>query len=126
MTGTGLIPHDKIIFESSVFNRNFPGTLSEINVRWKDSEIDFTTLNFRSYEQGRGVYEGTSQRFIWLDEEPPMDIYSECLIRTMDSRGRVLITFTPLEGFTEVVMSFMPADFRPPDINEEKESRIMA
>ena len=121
ITGTGTLPHDKILYESAVFNRNFPGTLSEINVKWKDSEIDFSTLNFRSYEQGRGVFEGTSQRFVWFDEEADMEIYSEALIRTMDSRGRILTTFTPLDGFTDVVMSFMPPDFRPPavDISEE-------
>ena len=30
--------------------------------------------------QGRGSFEGTEQHVIWLDEEPPMDVYGECLI----------------------------------------------
>ena len=126
ITGTGTLPHDKILYDSAVFNRNFPGTLSEINVKWKDSEIDFTTLNFRSYEQGRGVFEGTSQRFVWFDEESDMEIYSEALIRTMDSRGRILTTFTPLDGFTDVVMSFMPPDFRPPSVDVSAEMEAYA
>lgn len=48
---------------------------------------------------------------IWLDEEPPADIYVECLLRTMVVNGQVLITATPLQGMTEVMRSFIqPAD----------------
>jgi phage terminase large subunit-like protein len=51
---------------------------------------------------------GTSQHGIWMDEEPPQDVYGECLIRTATSNGIVMLTFTPLEGMSEVVMSFLP------------------
>jgi phage terminase large subunit-like protein len=67
-----------------------------------------STLGFKSYEQGRGSFEGTAQHVIWLDEECPMDVYGECLIRTMTTQGIVLLTFTPLEGTTETVLQFSP------------------
>ena len=70
------------------------------------------------HQQGRSSFEGTEKHFIWLDEEPPMDIYGECLIRTMDTKlgttnGSIVLTFTPLEGMSTVVLSFMPAEMRP-------------
>lgn len=65
-------------------------------------------LGIKSYEQGRGSFEGTEQHVIWLDEEPPLDVYTECLVRTMTTQGIVLCTFTPLEGMSEVVLHFLP------------------
>jgi phage terminase large subunit-like protein len=44
----------------------------------------------------------------WLDEECPIDIYGECLIRTATTGGIIMLTFTPLEGLTDTVMQFMP------------------
>jgi phage terminase large subunit-like protein len=68
----------------------------------------WSTLGFKSYQQGRGSFEGTSQHGIWMDEEPPQDVYGECLIRAATTNGIIMITFTPLEGLSEVVMSFLP------------------
>lgn len=70
-------------------------------------------LGLKSYDQGRKAFQGTGKHIIWLDEEPPMDVYNECLIRTATMDGIALLTFTPLSGLSEVVMSFMPADQRP-------------
>ncbi len=53
------------------------------------------------------------QHVIWLDEEPPADVYGECLIRTMTTNGIIMLTFTPLSGMSAVVLQFMPAEFRP-------------
>ena len=61
----------------------------------------------KAYQQGRGSFEGTEQDLVWLDEEPPMDVYTEALIRTMTTDGMVIMTFTPLEGMSDVVMSFL-------------------
>ena len=69
--------------------------------------------------QGPGSFEGTAQHGIWLDEEPPMDVYGECVIRTMTTDGIILITFTPLAGLSEVVMGFLPDEMRP-QTNEER------
>ncbi len=67
----------------------------------------------KSYQQGRGSFEGTEQHVIWLNEEPPMDVYGECLIRTATTNGIIMLTFTPLEGMSKVGLQFMPAEFRP-------------
>jgi len=62
----------------------------------------------KSYDQRRVAFQGSEIDFIHLDEEPPMDIYVECLIRTMTNDGALLLTFTPLGGMSEVVLSFIP------------------
>lgn len=73
----------------------------------------YSLLGLKSYDQGRRAFQGTGKHVIWLDEEPPMDVYGECLIRTATLGGMVMITFTPLLGLSEVVLSFMPAEHRP-------------
>ena len=44
---------------------------------------------------------------VWFDEEPPEDIYSEGLARTIASQGITLMTFTPLLGYTKVVNLYL-------------------
>lgn len=73
----------------------------------------WSTLGFKSYQQGRGSFEGTAQHAIWLDEEAPADVYGECLIRTATTNGIIMITFTPLEGLTDTVLQFLPVEMRP-------------
>ena len=70
-------------------------------------------LGFKSFDQGRKKFQGTGRHVIWFDEEPPMDVYNEALIRTATLNGIIMLTFTPLSGLSEVVLSFMPADQRP-------------
>ena len=65
-------------------------------------------LSLKSYDQRREAFQGTEQDIIWLDEEPPIDIYTECLIRTMTTNGLLILTFTPLEGLSEVVLNYLP------------------
>jgi phage terminase large subunit-like protein len=67
-----------------------------------------SVLIFKSYDQRREAFQGTEQDVIWLDEEPPLGIYTECLLRTMTTGGHLLCTFTPLLGLSEVVLSFLP------------------
>lgn len=79
-----------------------------------------SSLQFKSYDQGRRVFQGTEQDGIWLDEEPPdgasraeaeaqgsSDIYTECLLRTMTTEGMVIATFTPLRGMTPFLTQFL-------------------
>ena len=55
-----------------------------------------------SYEQDVGKFAGTSRHFTWFDEEPPEDIYNECLMRLIDTDGSYWITMTPLIELTWV------------------------
>jgi phage terminase large subunit-like protein len=75
-------------------------------VKVKHASGGWSTLGMKSYEQGRGSFEGTSQHLIWFDEEVPMDVYGEGLIRTMTTQGMILVTFTPLEGMSPTVLQF--------------------
>ena len=59
-------------------------------------------LSFKSYEQGREKFQGASLDFVWFDEEPPRDIYHECLMRVLDKKGDIFGTMTPLKGLTWV------------------------
>lgn len=68
----------------------------------------FSVLHFKSYDAGRETFQGTEVDVVLLDEEPPLDIYIECLTRTMTNNGIVMLTFTPLRGMSETVMSFFP------------------
>ena len=64
--------------------------------------------SFKSYEQGRLKFQGPSLHEVWCDEEPPLDIYTECLARLTATGGGIFITFTPLLGMTEVCGFFFP------------------
>jgi phage terminase large subunit-like protein len=83
----------------------FPDLADTVAVRHASGGL--STLGLKSYQQGRGAFEGTEQDVVWLDEEPPLDVYVECLVRTMTTGGLVLVTFTPLEGMSDVVLSFL-------------------
>jgi phage terminase large subunit-like protein len=73
----------------------------------------WSTLGLKSFEQGRGSFEGTAKDFIWLDEESPLNIYSECSLRLMTRRGLMVLTFTPMEGMSDVVQTFLPGGRMP-------------
>lgn len=69
-------------------------------------------VSFKSYTQGQHVLMGSSQDFIWIDEEPTdPTIYPQCLTRTATGNdgkgGYVVLTFTPENGVTELVSQFM-------------------
>lgn len=106
--GTGLIPRDRIAKTSPGF---IPDSVQAIWVRHVSGGI--SVLQFKSYDQGREAYQAAALDGIWFDEEPPMDIYSEGLMRTMTTSGLGLLTFTPLKGMSEVVLSFLPGGSMP-------------
>lgn len=103
-TGTGLVPYDRI--GNITWKLGNPGLADTIEIKHESGE--WSRLGLKSYQQGRGSFEGTEQDGIWLDEEPPFDIYGECLIRTATTNGIVYATFTPLEGMSEMAFSFLP------------------
>ena len=62
---------------------------------------------FKSYEQGRQKFQGEGLDWIWFDEEPPLPIYSEGLTRIGERDGIAWLTFTPLEGRSDVVIRYL-------------------
>lgn len=59
-----------------------------------------STIGFKSCDQGREKFQGSSLDFVWFDEEPPEDVYRECKMRVIDKQGDIFGTMTPLKGLT--------------------------
>lgn len=101
--GGGMIPAHLI--EKTVTARGLPGALEGATVQHASGGL--SVIGLKSYEQGRSSFEGTSKDVIWDDEEPPADVYTEQLYRTLTTKGITLVTFTPLQGMSEVVRGFL-------------------
>lgn len=101
--GTGMIPRHFIIDVKYIMGTNKAADYALV----KHVSGGTSVLGFKSYDQGRKAFQGTEKHIIVLDEEPPMDIYLECLQRGRKVNGIMLTTFTPLSGPTEVVESFL-------------------
>lgn len=102
--GTGLIPKDKI--HDRTMKTGVADAIDTIFVKHVSGGISQIVL--KSYDQKREAFQGTEIDVIWLDEEPKLEIYTECLLRTMTNNGLIMLTFTPLMGMSETVMSFLP------------------
>jgi len=109
--GTGLIPADCI---GKKVSKSGVADAVEV-VRVKHVSGRMSTLTFKSYDQKRKAFEGADMDVIWLDEECPLSIYTECVTRTMTTNGMVMLTFTPLQGLTDVILQFMPEGVIPAD-----------
>ncbi len=103
--GTGLIPADDIV--SFTKRAGTPEAIDKVVVKNRFSD-QHSELTFKSYDQGRESFQSVEMDVIWLDEECPEQIYSECVLRTMTTRGIVMLTFTPLKGLSRVVLKFLP------------------
>lgn len=101
--GTGLIPGENI---QRVVRAT--GAADTAEIVYVAHAKGTSILVFKSYDQRREAFQGTEQDIIWLDEEPSLDIYTECLLRTMTNNGMIMLTFTPLLGMSEVVLAFLP------------------
>ncbi|MBQ5926581.1 MAG: terminase family protein [Clostridia bacterium] len=71
-------------------------------IRVKNVFGGISIIGFKSCDQGREKFQGTSLDYVWFDEEPPKDIYDECRMRVFDKRGDIFGTMTPLKGLTFV------------------------
>ena len=115
--GTGLIP-SKYILKTTPKAGGVPNAVDTILVKHISGGI--SRIKIKSYAEGRKSFEGTEQDLIWLDEECPMNVYTECVTRTMTTNGLIMLTFTPLEGITETVLQFMPGGKIPEEFSGSK------
>jgi phage terminase large subunit-like protein len=99
----GMIPEERIVHKTAARGGS-AGAIDTVWVRHRSGGN--SKLGFKSYQQGRESFQGTAKHFIWWDEEPPMDVYTEGRYRLLTTKGRSLMTFTPLLGRSEVVNSF--------------------
>ena len=75
-----------------------------------------STIGFKSCDQGREKFQGSSLDFVWFDEEPPEDIYRECKMRVIDKRGDIFGTMTPLKGLTFIYDEIYVNSAASPDV----------
>jgi phage terminase large subunit-like protein len=101
--GTGAIPKDAIA--ELVSARGIPDLLDTIRVKHVSGGVSI--IGLKTYASGREKFQGETLDYVWLDEEPPADIYTEALTRTNVGASPVWLTFTPLQGVSTVVKRFL-------------------
>lgn len=87
------------------------------SIKYKAEDGTITEISFKSYDQGRRMFQGAGVDLIWFDEEPPRDIWEECTVREEGARQfvnnewveksatsllNVILTMTPVNGMTWV------------------------
>lgn len=90
------------------------GVIDQIRV--KNVFGGVSTIGFKSCDQGREKFQGSSLDFVWFDEEPPKDIYDECRMRVLDRCGDIFGTMTPLKGITFIYDEIYMNKYRNPEI----------
>lgn len=104
----GLIPAERIIgYESMV---GTPNALRTVLVRHSSGGV--ARVQFWSYSQGQHALMGDDVDWYHIDEEPrDTTIFPQVLVRTASGDkgrgGRGILTFTPENGRTEMVIQFM-------------------
>jgi phage terminase large subunit-like protein len=111
--GSGMIPEELVV--NRIAKSGVPEAVETLYVRHVTGGTSIIT--FKSYDQKRISFQGTSQDWIWCDEEVDEAIYTECCMRTMKTSdfagGMVFLTFTPLMGISEVVQLYLPDGITP-------------
>lgn len=100
--GSGIIPAECIV--DITWSRGVAQAVDMAVVRHECGKN--SVLRFKSYDQGRQKWQGDTIDFVWFDEEPPEDVYSEGLARFTATKGMGFMTFTPLRGMSTVVKRF--------------------
>lgn len=101
--GTGSVPAGCIIDTQRAMG--ISDMFDSVTVKHVSGGI--SRIGFKTYEQGREKWQADTLDWVWFDEEPPLDIYTEGLTRTTATDGIVWLTFTPLKGMSKVVHRFL-------------------
>jgi phage terminase large subunit-like protein len=109
--GSGLIPREAIVTHTN--KRGVADSVDTVFIKSLTGGV--STLSFKSYAEGRANFQGTAKHLVHCDEEPASDIYVEALMRTMivpgcSEGGIMLVTFTPVEGWSDIIEEFLGAD----------------
>lgn len=114
--GTGLIRKELVHDTKSM--PGVPGAIGQILTKHKSGGISSVTV--KTFEMGRNQFQAATLDLLIFDEEPPDDIYAECIMRTRGVKGvrepgKVMMMFTPLKGLSEVVLRYLPNGRFPPE-----------
>jgi hypothetical protein len=63
--------------------------------------------NYRQYMADPQIFEGWAAHCIHADEEIPENIFNTLLARLTDNHGRLILTFTTLQGWTPLINSLL-------------------
>lgn len=102
--GTGAIPKAYLAGRPPM-KPGVPDAVSSIAVNHVSGGQSIIQL--QSYDQGRTKWQADTLDLVWFDEEPPEDVYFEGVTRTNATGGRVMLTFTPLLGMSNVVRRYL-------------------
>lgn len=102
--GQGLVPYASLDVDTIKDAKRIDTPINSFRIKHKSG--GWSSVEFKTYEQGRQSFQGT-ERSIWLDEECPQDIYTECLTRTATGDNILVMTFTPLKGPTPLIKDFL-------------------
>lgn len=108
--GTGSIPRSCIDFDTLERDGNIIKVAKIKHHNPEGVQDGWSTIEFRSTQQGEHVLMGSTVDYIWIDEEDPfnsLEIFSQCVTRTATTGGLVTITATPENGLTKLVDQFM-------------------
>ena len=101
--GTGWLPKTSILETTRAMGvRDLVDTVTVKHVSGGASRIKFKT-----YDQGRLRWQAETLDWVYFDEEPPEDIYSEGPDPHERNRRHRVAAFTPLLGMSEVVRRFL-------------------
>lgn len=105
--GTGLIP--KNLIEDVMVRPNTGGTVDTIFVRHQPTN-KISRIKFKTYQSGPDSFYGAAPDYVWMDEEPSGKdaqlIWNQCYIRLLTTNGTMIITFTPILGWTPLLRDF--------------------
>lgn len=106
--GTGMLPAHAL--GKATGKQGVVGAVDTIKVRHVTG--GWSTISFKNYKQDLQAFMAASIHVVHLDEECPIEIWNECNIRTATTEGIMYATFTPLNGYSRMVVNFCKkADF---------------
>jgi phage terminase large subunit-like protein len=103
--GTGWIPRRLLVGTPSMRQAGVRNCVDRFEVRHESGDISVCAL--KTYEMTAEKFQGAAVDCVWLDEEPrEYEIFTESLTRTLSTGGLVFVTFTPLQGHSQLVEHF--------------------
>ncbi len=103
--GTGMLPGRNIVKIKKAVH-GVSEAVETVIVRHDVTKKD-SIIVFKTYDQGRERWQGETLDGVWYDEEPPIEIYTEGKTRLQVRGGISMMTFTPLQGMSDVVLRFL-------------------
>lgn len=104
LLGTGTVP--QLAIGRRTRKTGVPDAYETVRVKHKNG--GHSVVHFMCYEQGPKKFMGVKADGGWLDEEPPQPIFSQVKrSRLAKEHSVILLSFTPEEGATEVVMTLL-------------------